>query len=72
MDTLLREWLNRLERRQDAHDEVDRKTFLEIFNRLLAVETKMAKLLVIVGIINAIGGALLTVVGLLIAKRMGF
>ena len=72
MDLLLRSWLERIDARQDAHDLSDKKTFAEIFMRLIDVEKKMAKLLVFVAIINAVGGALLTIGGMIIAKKLGF
>ncbi len=72
MDTLLREWLNRIERKQETHDKTDEETFTEIFKRLNTIEIQAARLLVIVGVINAIGGALLTVAGIIIAKKLGF
>ncbi len=72
MDTLLREWLNRIERNHKDHADNDAETFAEIFKRVNAIETQLARLLIIVGIVNAIAGALLTIVGLLIAKKLGF
>jgi len=72
MDTLLRDWLLRIERNQTDHNETDEARFAEVFRRVGAIETQLAKLLIVVGIVNAVGGALLTVAGIIIAKKLGF
>lgn len=72
MDPLLRSWLDKNDKRADAHDLSDETKFTEIFNRLSVIEKQMARLLIVVGIANAIAGAVLTIVGMVVAKKLGF
>lgn len=57
---------------QETHDKTEKETFVEIFKRLGKIDVQIGKMLLVVGLLNMLGGTVLTIVGMIIAKKLGF